>query len=89
MNEFQDGLTVTFGLPDAGERTQLPKAFQPKQVVKVCFAKDTVFNCCTIIKVHYTNKHVSYDLEAACTHPTKGIEHYPRLYNVDAEFVFV
>lgn len=89
MNNNIEESTVTFGLPDAGERTQLPKAFQPKQVVKVCFAKDMVFNCCTILKVHYTNKHVSYDLEVACTHPIKGTEHYLRLYNIDAEFVFM
>jgi hypothetical protein len=75
---------------------KLPSRFQIGDFVKLNFFNNAFFNNCEIIKVHFTENKVMYDVDASFEVGRLGAtrEYIPiteiascRLYNIDSAFV--
>lgn len=67
------------------EKLKLPSAHQPGDAVDLCFPSRTEISA-KVLKVHFTESKVCYDLELAFVLSSQEI-HYTRIYNVDSAFV--
>lgn len=79
VNDLFEGLS---------QRRLLPSQFQVNDRVKLDFFKEGTVTGCKIIKIHFSESKVLYDVEISSTYKNKPDEKWStRLYNVDSNFV--
>lgn len=74
---------------------ELPSRFKPKDAVEVCLADAGRIKNCTVIKVHFTESKVLYDVEVwghfqkedGTYHSEEEQTWSTRLYNIDSAFI--
>jgi hypothetical protein len=65
----------------------LPSAHQLGASVEVNFLNAGKITNCKVIKIHFTEATVSYDLEIEMFHPHYKESMYTRLYNIESSLV--
>lgn len=73
--------------PGSSQRQKLPSRFFFGDPVIVHFRKSGIIQNCTVIKIHFTESKVSYDLEVKWE-GDDGNTYTDRLYNIDSTVVF-
>ncbi len=88
---YTDWSNVGMELASIYKIMELPSRFQLNDEVSVRFRPDFVINHAKVIKVHFTENKVQYDLEVKIN--IEGNPNYPsghttsRIYNIDSEIV--
>lgn len=74
-------------------KTALTPGDEIGSMVTVNFGSAGAIGCCTVIRVHFTESKVCYDLQVnmSFTHETafgeKSYEAHTRIYNIDSAFI--
>lgn len=83
---YTDWSGVGMNLDSLQHTTKLPSKHQIGHPVTVVFHPAKMLRDCEVIKVHFTESKVLYDLELMY-HDNNGKKCFTRLYNIEEEFV--
>ncbi len=78
------------GIEQKFEPIQLPSPCQIGDKVQVYFSPNVILETCSVIKVHFTNSSILYDIEVRVSYiGTDGSSNFKcfRLYNLDSGFI--